>query len=90
MSCSETPCYLTATVTKTAEVQASILYVQVSCRAYFAKTVLPGQFFMLQAVPSKTLLTRPISVYHTETSQQGAVQSISFLILKKGQGTEEL
>ncbi|MDY2755819.1 MAG: dihydroorotate dehydrogenase [Candidatus Treponema excrementipullorum] len=90
MSCSETPCYLTATVTKTAEVQASIFYVQVSCPANFAKTVLPGQFFMLQAVPSKTLLTRPISVYHTEASQQGTVQSISFLILKKGQGTEEL
>lgn len=44
----------------------------------------PGQFFMLRARPSAVLLGRPISVYR---SAGGAV---TFLILKKGRGTEEL
>jgi dihydroorotate dehydrogenase (NAD+) catalytic subunit len=44
----------------------------------------PGQFFMLRARPSSVLLGRPISVYRS------AGDSVTFLILKKGRGTEEL
>ena len=43
-----------------------------------------GQFFMLRARPSGVLLGRPISVYLSDE------KSITFLILKKGQGTAEL
>lgn len=43
-----------------------------------------GQFFMLRARPSGVLLGRPISVYRADDA------SITFLILKKGQGTAEL
>lgn len=45
-----------------------------------------GQFYMLQAVPSKVLLSRPISVYAFDTINR----SVDFLILKKGIGTAEL
>ncbi len=44
----------------------------------------PGQFFMLRARPSSVLLGRPISVYRSASGQ------VTFLILKKGRGTEEL
>ena len=43
-----------------------------------------GQFFMLRARPSGVLLGRPISVYRADDT------SITFLVLKKGQGTAEL
>ncbi|MCM1321018.1 MAG: dihydroorotate dehydrogenase [Bacteroides sp.] len=43
-----------------------------------------GQFFMLRSVPSKVLLSRPISVYMAD----GNV--LEFLILRKGSGTAEL
>jgi len=43
-----------------------------------------GQFFMLRARPSGVLLGRPISVYRTDDT------SLTFLVLKKGQGTAEL
>ena len=43
-----------------------------------------GQFFMLRARPSGVLLGRPISVYRADET------SITFLVLKKGQGTAEL
>ena len=45
---------------------------------------LPGQFFMLRAVPSGVLLGRPISVYQHDS------KTITFLILHKGRGTAEL
>lgn len=45
---------------------------------------LPGQFFMLRAYPSGVLLGRPISVYRHDQN------SLTFLILHKGQGTAEL
>jgi dihydroorotate dehydrogenase (NAD+) catalytic subunit len=44
----------------------------------------PGQFYMLRATRSKTLLGRPISVYHTQAGE------VDFLILLKGKGTVEL
>lgn len=43
-----------------------------------------GQFFMLKAEPSSVLLARPISVYKCDE------KSVTFLILQKGRGTEEL
>ncbi|MCR5614227.1 dihydroorotate dehydrogenase [Treponema sp.] len=53
-----------------------------------------GQFYMLRAEKGKTLLGRPISVYHSEVIKENADKTkdaaIEFLILKKGQGTQEL
>lgn len=48
-----------------------------------------GQFYMLHAVRSNVLLGRPISVYKAEKNSDGKVE-ITFLILLKGRGTEEL
>lgn len=48
----------------------------------------PGQFFMLRSVKSQQLLARPISVYHAERKADSI--EISFLILIKGKGTNEL
>lgn len=56
----------------------------------------PGQFYMIRATKGKTLLGRPISVYHSEISKPNKENpklydgQIEFLILKKGKGTEEL
>lgn len=47
-----------------------------------------GQFYMLRAEKSGTLLARPISVFHVAQSESKA--SVQFLILVKGQGTREL
>ena len=44
----------------------------------------PGQFYMLRATRSQTLLGRPISVYHAQNGE------VDFLILVKGNGTVEL
>lgn len=49
---------------------------------------LAGQFYMLQAARTNTLLGRPISVFHVDRS--GAAPRLEFLILLKGQGTKEL
>lgn len=48
-----------------------------------------GQFYMLHALRSNVLLGRPISVYHSEKTMLGDTE-ITFLILVKGKGTEEL
>ena len=54
----------------------------------------PGQFFMLRATKGKCLMGRPISVYHSVVLQENQNNtkdiSLEFLILKKGNGTEEL
>ncbi len=53
----------------------------------------PGQFYMLKAVPSEVLLSRPISVYKVEPGAAAASSTtakIHFLIMEKGQGTKEL
>lgn len=49
---------------------------------------LAGQFYMLQAVRTNTLLARPISVFHV--NKDGSAPRLEFLILLKGQGTKEL
>lgn len=48
-----------------------------------------GQFYMLRSSVSKVLLSRPISVFHSEKQANNTVL-VDFLILKKGKGTEEL
>jgi dihydroorotate dehydrogenase (NAD+) catalytic subunit len=53
-----------------------------------AATAVPGQFYMLKAVASDTLLGRPISVHRSEQAEGGT--ALTFLILKKGHGTESL
>ncbi len=50
---------------------------------------LSGQFYMLHAVRSSTLLGRPISIYHAEKKDDGTI-ALEFLILVKGKGTTEL
>jgi len=50
---------------------------------------LPGQFYMLHAKRSDVLLSRPISVYHSEKNPEGQLE-IQFMILLKGKGTIEL
>ena len=50
---------------------------------------LAGQFYMLQAERTNTLLGRPISVYHVDNSNPDK-PCIEFLILLKGKGTQEL
>ena len=50
----------------------------------------PGQFFMLRAKPSKVLLARPISVFEVIPHTSMGYTQVKFMILKKGQGTEEL
>lgn len=52
------------------------------------KKPLPGQFYMLHALKSDVLLGRPISVFHSE--QKKDYVEITFLILEKGKGTQEL
>lgn len=52
------------------------------------KKPLPGQFYMLHALKSDTLLGRPISVFHSEEKKDHV--EITFLILEKGVGTKEL
>lgn len=52
------------------------------------KKPLPGQFYMLHALKSDTLLGRPISVFHSEEKKDHV--EITFLILQKGAGTKEL
>ncbi len=49
---------------------------------------LAGQFYMLQAARTNTLLGRPISVFHV--NKKAERPQIEFLILIKGQGTVEL
>lgn len=48
-----------------------------------------GQFYLLRAEKSGVLLGRPISIYAAEATADGAI-SLTYLILKKGAGTEEL
>ena len=56
----------------------------------FVKSVMPcaGQFYLLRAEKTGLLLGRPISVFAAEESADGV--ELSFLILIKGSGTQEL
>lgn len=49
----------------------------------------PGQFFMLHPQRSNVILGRPISVFHVTKNEFDATE-IQFLILVKGEGTQEI
>ncbi|WP_162510703.1 dihydroorotate dehydrogenase [Treponema endosymbiont of Eucomonympha sp.] len=53
-----------------------------------AEVAVPGQFYMLKAAASDVLLGRPLSVHRAERADGGT--ALTFLILKKGRGTESL
>ncbi len=50
---------------------------------------LAGQFYMLQALRTNTLLGRPVSIFHIQKNNLGKLL-LQFLILVKGNGTKEL
>jgi dihydroorotate dehydrogenase subfamily 1 len=96
-----TPIYENAKVLSCAEVQGakptgSVFCLQLKVSAYESSLPRPGQFYMLHAQKGKALLGRPISVYKVEKVAQfnesipKFLVIISFLILKKGKGTEDL
>lgn len=72
----------TVSVISNREIEAGVFSLAVS-RVSVASPR-PGQFFMLRSRPSAVFLGRPISVYRSDSD------SITFLILKKGEGTAEL
>lgn len=68
----------------------SVFLLTVSFSAQENSVPVPGQFFMLRAKPSKVLLARPISVFEVIPHTSMGYTQVKFMILKKGQGTEEL
>ncbi len=71
-----------------AKPDGSVFHLKIQTTGKYAQLPLPGQFFMLRSEKSQQLLARPISVFHAEKNENSA--EISFLILKKGKGTNEL
>jgi len=53
-----------------------------------AQQPIAGQFYLIKAKKSGVLLSRPISVYSSSKKENGV--EVEFMILKKGQGTQEL
>ena len=96
MSCSDVePIFTHAQTLSCKEIQPNIFEVKLVYNPYAkggndgAKHfVEPGQFFMLRREPSQVLLSRPISVYWAQVD--GQQWQVTFLILLKGQGTQEL
>ena len=68
-----------------AKPSGSVFYLKLK---FSGEKPLPGQFFLLKSKKSGVLLSRPISVYHSSVEENSV--KIEFLILLKGQGTEEL
>lgn len=75
---------------KEAVPSGSVSLLTVSFSAQENSVPAPGQFFMLRAKPSKVLLARPISVFEVIPNTSMGYTQVKFMILKKGQGTEEL
>lgn len=75
---------------KEAVPSGSVFLITVSFSAQENSVPAPGQFFMLRAKPSKVLLARPISVFEVIPHTSMEYTQVKFMILKKGQGTEEL
>ena len=96
MSCSPIePVFTHAQTLSCKEIQPNIFEVKLaynpsvkSGKDESSHLVNPGQFFMLRREPSQVLLARPISVYWAEVVDQQ--WQVTFLILLKGQGTQEL
>lgn len=89
-TCGKTPSAFTASVSTLEEAANGIyrLIVESDGADSAMKAAEPGQFYMLKAVPSQVLLSRPISIYKVE-KEPGKVR-LHFLIMLKGQGTKEL
>lgn len=100
MSCSSVePVFASARTLSCREIQPSIYEVRLEYQLASShadeklRQVEPGQFFMLHQEPSQVLLARPISVYWAERAASpdaGSSWQVTFLILLKGQGTQEL
>ena len=92
MTCSHNyPDFTKGKVISCTEIQEGIFSLVLEYKSSVEKgTALPGQFFMLRAEPSKVLLSRPISLYRAETLDSEGKTRLTFLILRKGQGTTEL
>ena len=96
MSCSDIePIFTHAQTVSCKEIQPNIYEVKLvynpsaeSGNEEIVHFVEPGQFFMLRREPSQVLLSRPISVYWAQV--EGQQWHVTFLILLKGQGTQEL
>lgn len=96
MSCSDIePIFTHAQTVSCKEIQPNIYEVKLtynpsaeSENEEIVHFVEPGQFFMLRREPSQVLLSRPISVYWAQMDSQQ--WQVTFLILLKGQGTQEL
>ena len=87
------PVYTTGKVTYCASVdgarpEGSVSVLKIEISGEKARLPVAGQFFMLRSEKSERLLARPISVFHSERTKHGV--SLSFLILLKGKGTQEL
>lgn len=81
-------------IVKEAVPMGSVFSVKVNVTVKNKSLPKPGQFFMLRATKGKCLIGRPISVYHSSVVKENQNKtkdiSLEFLILKKGNGTEEL
>jgi len=91
------PLYTTAQVMKCSAVEGAspkgsvwqlVVELPWGSQEHLQSLPLAGQFYMLQAARTNTLLGRPISVFHV--NKEAARPQIEFLILIKGQGTVEL
>jgi dihydroorotate dehydrogenase (NAD+) catalytic subunit len=91
------PLYTTAQVVKCSAVEGAspkgsvwqlVVELPWGAQEHLQSLPLAGQFYMLQAARTNTLLGRPISVFHV--NKEAARPQIEFLILIKGQGTVEL
>ena len=87
--------YTTGKVTHCSEIRPDIYSVKIEIPLVYGQESipLPGQFYMLRSRPSQTLLARPISVYQVSSeyiSEGQKFSSVEFLILQKGQGTQQL
>ena len=87
------PAYITGKVTYCAmedgaAPEGSVYLLKLDVRGKKAVMPLAGQFYMLRAIKTGVLLARPISVFHAEKTAHGV--ELQFLILIKGQGTQEL
>ena len=86
------PAFFTGVVDSVSKVNDSVFSVKIVLPLVKGNLSKPqsGQFYMLRAIPSGNLLTRPISVYREFSVNKEDALGVEFLILLKGQGTSEI
>lgn len=86
------PAFFTGIVDSVAKVTDNVFSVKIILPLIKGNLSKPqsGQFYMLRAIPSGNLLTRPISVYREFPVKKENSLGVEFLILLKGQGTSEI